>query len=447
MRNIEDIYTLSPVQQGVLCHTLAHSDGGAYVERVSWSLHGQLNVSAFHVAWEEMVQHHTILSTSFVYENVVEPLQIVRRRVTVPWVQYDWRALSESEQQSRLRCLLEAERRGFDLSDAPLIRLTLIRLAPEAYHFIWSYHHLLLDGWSVSLILKEVQDRYAALLQEKQLLIAETRPYREYIAWLQQQDINEAENYWRQKLTGFIYSALNGFSGNNCGGNKSYSEQQSYLSAEATFNLRAKAREHQWTVSTLIEAAWGLVLSHYGGKKDLVFGSRVSGRPMELPGSETMVGLFMNTLPLRIQVKPEERVCDWLTQLQAQQVERHRYQYNPLTLVLQWSEATPGQPLFESVIVFENMPVEDSLQLPTIDVRHLMHHEIAKDYPLTVAVVPGLQFRLQISYDNGRFERATIARMVCHLQKILASLAADTEQCVATLLMLTRQDSQTHVAP
>jgi amino acid adenylation domain-containing protein len=445
MKNVEDIYTLSPMQQGLLFHTLADSGSGAYVERVSWSLHGQLNVAAFRAAWELIVQHHTILRTAFVHKNVVEPLQIVRQRVMLPWVQHDWRPLLRSEQQSRLMSLLEAERRGFDLSEAPLMRLTLIQLAPEVFHFVWSYHHLLLDGWSVSLILKEVRDRYSTLSQEEQLLTVETRPYRDYIAWLQQQDIKDAERYWRETLRGFTSPTLDGLSRYNSAKKKRYCVQQSSLSTAATATLQATARQNRWTLNTLIQGAWGLLLSRYCGEGDVVFGTVVSGRPAELAGGETMVGLFINTLPLRVQVRQGERVREWLTRLQAQQVEIRRYEYSPLIQVQQWSEVRRGRPLFESIVVFENLPVDESLlqQMSTIEVRNLVHHEMETGYPLTVAVVPGQQLRIQLNYDGGRFETATIARMFRHLEQILEGIAGNAEQLVTDLPMLTLEEQHT----
>ena len=446
MKNVEDIYTLSPMQQGLLFHTLADSGSGAYVERVSWSLHGQLNVDAFRAAWEQIIQHHTILRTAFLHEEVDEPLQVIRRRVKLPWVQHDWQSRLPSDQQARLTSLLEGERRGFNLSQAPLMRLTLIRLAPEAYHFLWSYHHLLLDGWSVALILKELQVNYGALSQEAQMLTARPRPYRDYIAWLQRQDIKRAENYWRETLKGFISPTFLGrdsFSRNNSAP-KSYRQQQRYLSAEATSTLRATARQHQLTLNTFVQGAWGLLLSRYSGEDDVVFGTVVSGRPAELPGAETMIGLFINTLPLRANVKQGEHVREWLSRLQAQQVEMREYEYSPLIQVQQWSELKRGLSLFDSIIVFENLPVDDSQQqqMSTIEVRNLVHHDMTTGYPLTVAVVPGQELRIQITYDSTCCEEAMVARMVRHMEKILEGMVADAEQLVATLPMLTATEQR-----
>src|ERR671918_2513532 len=202
--SIEDIYNLSPMQQGMLFHTLHAPDSGVYYEQVSYSLTGNLNVSAFKQAWWQVVQRHPILRTAFYWEEFNEPLQVVYRQVVLPWVEEDWRGVSPSEQQARLEAFLEADRaRGFALGQAPLMRCALLRAAEERYYFVWSFHHLLLDGWSLPLVLKEVSACYEAYCGGRAISLKHPRPYRDYILWLQRQDLAQAEGFWRQALRGF----------------------------------------------------------------------------------------------------------------------------------------------------------------------------------------------------------------------------------------------------
>src|SRR5215211_4621871 len=204
MKNVEDIYSLSPMQQGLLFHALSDSANGAYVERVSWLLSGNVDVAAYRSAWEHAVKSHPILSTSFHFAGLDEPVQVVRRSVKLPWQQNDWRLFSTAEQEQRFSELLKEERRqGFKLTSAPLMRCTLMQLQPNLYRFLWTYHHLLLDGWSISLVLRDVLATYERLRRSQPVQPVVGRPYRDYIGWLQQQDAKAAEIFWREKLAGF----------------------------------------------------------------------------------------------------------------------------------------------------------------------------------------------------------------------------------------------------
>uniref|UniRef100_UPI001CFC7AD8 non-ribosomal peptide synthetase n=1 Tax=Microseira wollei TaxID=467598 RepID=UPI001CFC7AD8 len=203
-QNIEDIYPLSPAQQGILFHSLYAPKAGMYFVQMSYVLHCNLNVSAFEQAWQQIIDRHAVLRTSFHWENLERSLQIVYRQVQLPLEQYDWRLIAPREQQQQIEAFLQADReQDFDFSQAPLMRLTLIRLEDNTYQFVWSKHHLILDGWSTALILKEVLDAYTALSQGQDFLSVCCRPYGDYIAWLQQQDLSVAETFWRQLLKGF----------------------------------------------------------------------------------------------------------------------------------------------------------------------------------------------------------------------------------------------------
>ena len=165
-RNIEDIYPLSPMQQGMLFHSIYAPESGMYVEQMSCTLRGSLSVDAFERAWRRVISRHTPLRTAFVWQDLDEPLQVVQRQVSLPLEQHDWRALTSAQQAARLEAFQHEDRqRGLDLSEAPLMRLTLIRLADDRYQFVWTHHHLLIDGWSVPLLFQEVFQLYEAFRQ------------------------------------------------------------------------------------------------------------------------------------------------------------------------------------------------------------------------------------------------------------------------------------------
>lgn len=443
-KNIEDAYGLSPMQQGMLFHSLYAPASGVYVEQVSAAVQG-LNIPAFEKAWQQVVERHPILRTAFVWENLENPLQVVGRRVQLPLIVYDWRH-SPVEQQ-RIEALLQAERiRGFELSKAPLMRLVLIQLAEDSYHFLWSHHHLLLDGWSTSLILKEVFAFYEAFCQNRDLRLARPRPYRDYIAWLQKQSLSEAEAFWRQTLKGFIApTPLNVERSFSSLGNSQtdYEEQQITLPTATTAALQSLARQHQLTLNTLVQGAWALLLSRYSGDADVVFGTTVSGRPTTLAGADAMVGLFINTLPVRVQVSPEEFILPWLKQFQTQQAEARQYEYSPLVQIQKWSEVPPGSPLFESIVVFENYPIDPDMEQGSgnLAIRHVQVLE-QTNYPLTVVARPGLELGLNILYDRHRFDFGAIARMLGHLKTLLEGIVANPDRCLWDLPLLTARERQ-----
>ena len=358
-KNIENIYPLSPLQQGMLFHTLLSPNSGVYFNQVIYTLTGRLQGATMQRAWQEAADRHEPLRTLFVWEGKEKPLQVVRRRVTVPWEELDWRGLSADEQSKMRTAFLQADRqRGFDLAHAPLMRLALVWLGEDHYELIWSHHHLLMDGWSSFLILKDVMAIYHACSEDRDCRLEPVRPYRDYISWLQGQDLAEAEGFWRGELKGF--AAPTPLLGSPAHGKD---EDQDYEPAELlgnsppllTAELRAFASRHGLTLSTIVQGAWAILLSRYSGEEDIVFGSTVSGRPAELAGVELMAGLFINSLPVRAQFSPQDTTLAWLKDFQDKLVELRQYEHTPLVEVQGWSEVGRDQQLFESLLIFRKL--------------------------------------------------------------------------------------------
>jgi Non-ribosomal peptide synthetase modules and related proteins len=444
-KNIEDTYPLSPLQEGMLFHALYAPESEVYFEQLSGVLGGKLQAGGFKWAWQQVVNRHPILRTAFVWKNLEKPMQVVGRRVGVLLEQQDWRDLAALEQEERLEAYLKADRRrGFQLFKAPLMRLALFQVAEDTYHFVLSFHHLLLDGWSLSLVLKEVLACYEAFRGDQELRLERPRPYRDYIAWLQQQDLAQAERFWREALRGLTAPTPLGVDRGVWGRERAprYAEQGLELSAAVTGQLRALAREHRLTLNTLVQGAWALLLSRYSGEEEVVFGATVAGRPAGLVGVEAMVGLFINTLPVRVEVPSQASLLPWLQQLQGRQVEREQYAYSPLVAIQGWSEVPRGVPLFESLVVFENYPVEASLteQRDGVQIREVRAVEWT-NYPLTVvAAAPGAELALKVSYEAARFEVATITRLLGHLQTLFGGMVAQPEQRLTELPLLSEAE-------
>src|SRR5438552_2020595 len=281
---VEDIYELSPVQQGMLFHSIL--DAGVYLEQFVCTFHGRLDVGAFERAWQRVVARHSILRTSFFWDDLEKPLQVVHRHVTVPLAQHDWRGRSADEQRAHLETFLREERgRGFVVSAAPLLRLAIIRVSDDVHHFVSSHHHLLIDGWSQGLLMREVLAFYDVFSRGQELALAQPTPYVDYIGWLQEQDLAAAEQFWRRELAGVSGPTplvADRPAGSLSDSSRAYDTEQVRLSEEATGALRSLAREHQLTINTIALGAWALLLNRYSGDEVVVFGATVSGRSAPL---------------------------------------------------------------------------------------------------------------------------------------------------------------------
>jgi amino acid adenylation domain-containing protein len=439
-KNVEDMYPLSPMQQGLLFHARYAPDSALYFVQWAAVLRSDLNIPLFQAAWQTAIDRHPALRTLFVWEGLDRPLQVVRQQVNAPWIVLDWQHLSEGAQHDELATLLLADQsRGFDLARVPLMRFHLIQLADNIYQFVWSFHHLLMDGWSIALILKEAFAQYTASCHGTAFEPAPAQPYRDYIAWLQHQDLAQAEQFWRTALRGFTVPTplMVDQSCQGLAGIAEHGEFYDALPATATARLQSFVRTHQLTLSTLIHGAWALLLSRYSGTEDVLFGSVVSGRPTELAGAETMIGVFLNTLPVRVRAQRDARLLPWLQALHVQQVEARQYEYSPLAQVQSWSEVERGLPLFESLLSFENYPAE---WLSLDDAALKIHGGRAierTNYPLNLSVITGAELSLKLIYDTRRFDATTIERLAGHFKTLLQSMAADPAQPLADVALLT----------
>ena len=471
--NIEDIYELSPMQRGMLFHTLYAPHSGVYMEQALFSIEGALDFTSLREAWQRVAARHTTLRTAFLWEELDEPIQVVYQSVQVPWMCYDWRDLSSADQQSKLEELVTADRAlGFDLAQPPLLRLTLLHISNDTHIFLLTHHHLLLDGWSLTIILQEAIGAYNALRAGQEPQFKSRRPYRDYIGWLQRQNLAEAEAFWRHYLRGFTVPTplmlATSVHGDELGEPLTLPSQQDLaakrelrlrggrpvelqgitLSQETTIELNTFARRHQLTLNTLVQGAWALLLSLYNvgadhgpdSSADIVFGATVAGRPADLIGAEAMVGLFINTLPVRVQVTAQSILLPWLKQLQAQQVEARQYDYTPLVQVHGWSEVPRGQSLFESLVVFENYQAASFGEpgksgAEPMRLRFLQSLE-QTNYPLVLVVVPGPEMEILLGYEIARFAPAAMRRALGFLCTLLKSFVAYPQSRLADISLL-----------
>ncbi|HEY1016648.1 MAG TPA: condensation domain-containing protein, partial [Herpetosiphonaceae bacterium] len=432
-RALADLYPLAPLQQGMLFQSLYTPGAGVYVEQIAWQVRGALDAAAFQQAWQHVIDQHPILRTSFHWQQLDAPLQAVRHHAPLPFERHDWQSAAPGDWPARLDAFLGADRRrGVDLSTAPLMRVSLIHLAAGAWYLVWSFHHLILDGWSVSMVLNGVMAAYQAIRGDAAPQLARSRPYRDYIEWIARQDQEETARFWRAQLRGVTAPTPLPFEQPGSAADVAYAEQEVRLAPEALAPLRALAQQRHLTLNTLIQGAWAMLLGHYSGRADVVFGSVVSGRPPTLAGVETMVGLFINTLPVRITLHPEQPLATWLGGVQEQQADLRQYEYTPLVQVQGWSEVPRGTPLFENLLAFENYPLEERRDEPDGALEFVYQRfESNLDYPLGLIAVPGNELRLRLWHDARRFPAARITLVLTDLAALLERFAAAPDQALA----------------
>jgi amino acid adenylation domain-containing protein/non-ribosomal peptide synthase protein (TIGR01720 family) len=454
--NIEDIYPLSPLQQGLLFHSLYEPGSGIYVEQLGWALEGAFHADAFEQAWQFAAARHPALRTAFAWEGLEEAVQVVHRSASPILDRLDWMHIPVDEHEQRLDELLELDRqRGFDLSIAPLMRLTLVERAPRRRYLIWSHHHLLLDGWSVPLVLREVFGHYVASRHGRTLDLAPVPPFRSYIQWLSEQDSASAEIYWRGLLRGFTApTPLRSVPATSVvSPGQHYGARSHFLPEALAEALRTFSRSHRLTLNTLVQGAWALLLSRYSGQEDVVWGYTVSGRPPELPGVEEMVGLFINTLPARVKVYRDAPLVEWLGALQEAQMAGRQFQHIPLSKIHGWSDIPSGQPLFESILGFENYPLPEmgagdeatsGSNSEDTDFRlYPLRSHSRTNFPLSLIVMPGSPIEIRLLYQGSRFDEAAVDRLAGHLRTLLENISkSPPTQAIGKLSLLSAEERQ-----
>ncbi|MBL8675864.1 MAG: amino acid adenylation domain-containing protein, partial [Alphaproteobacteria bacterium] len=442
---IKDIYPLSPMQEGLLFHSLYAPHSDAYFVQSLFNFEGTINILAFQSAWQKICDSHSIFRTGFFWQDGEDPEQYVLESIDIPFEILDWQGLEEAEQKQKLDAFLQEDRKkGFDLSKPPLFRLTLIQWQPQKYSLIWSQHHILLDGWCLPIVLRDVLQAYEATLQGKEPQFPSRRPFRDYIAWLQHQDIEQAEKFWKDTLHNLEEPTRLSFKGLiHSTSAKDYDTYHTVLSENDTENLRKFAQDHGLTLNTLLQGAVGAVLKAYTRQKEIVLGVTISGRSINLPGIEDMVGLFINTLPLCMEFKSEDTILSFLHTLQQNTQKLNDYAYASLAQVQSWSGM--NQSLFDVLFVFENYPVEENVKTPKcgFEIKDVKISE-KSEYPLTIAVVPGNQLCLMFSYQTEHFNEDLIKKLAEHIKHVLKGVInspkEDLLKSIYELPLLTSQE-------
>jgi amino acid adenylation domain-containing protein len=438
----EKAHPLTPTQEAMLLYSVYAPKSAAYFEQFCYEYRGALDVDTFTAAWQQVVNRHSILRTSFRWNEEAGPRQIVHDEVVVPVVFEDWRDVTDHEHT--LTEFLEADcARGFDVALAPLIRVAVLQTGSDSFYIVISNHHLVLDGWSLGILRREVTLVYHALTDGQEIELPEAPEFSAYVDWLRNQKRDDGEGFWQKELAGFTQPdalPIDLAPATLPGADESFGELAIEVPEELSSRLQTAARKHRLTMSTIAQGAWALLLSRYCRSNDVLFGITVSGRPYDFEEVDSLVGVLINTLPLRVQIPANSTTANCLQELQKRVSRLREHETTSLKQILEWSDLPHNRPLFETLVVFENFIGHD-LQLNLGgDIQLSQSHLARTNYPLVLVVNPHAELGLRVIYHRSRFASDAIERLLNHLVTLLESLADDFEQPVTSVNVLSERE-------
>jgi len=437
-QGVEDVLPLSPMQEGLFFHARYDPAGtDVYVVQHVFHLDGPLDSQVLRASVQALLDRHPNLRAGFPQLDNGQPVAVIPGHVVLPWHEYDLSALDTAEADAHLaRLAADDHAHRFDLAVPPLLRCSLVHLSPYRHRLIMISHHLLLDGWSLPLLVGELRTLYTHHADPS--VLPRATPYRDYLAWLTRQDQAAAEAAWRHALAGLAEPTHLAPVDR---ARAPMLPDQFTLQVPEQFStaLNKYARRHGLTLNTILQASWALLLGRITGSQDVVFGAVVSGRPPQLPGVEAMIGLFINMIPVRVQLNPAEPLITMITRLQDHQSTLAAHQHLGLPHLQHLTGMTE---LFDTAMVFENYP-RDSRDLPTPDTGLRITKITGRDathYPLTLIACSTPQLRLRLDYRSDLFDSVTIEALAARLLRLLEAVVADPDQPLSRIDILTAEE-------
>jgi amino acid adenylation domain-containing protein/non-ribosomal peptide synthase protein (TIGR01720 family) len=453
---IEDIYTLSPLQEGMLFHALYDSDSSTYFEQISYRLSGEFDVHLLEKSLTELFKRHDILRTVFMHKGDERPIQVVLKERPVDFYYMDLRPMpGQEEKETFLNVFREEDRtlRTFNLSQDVLMRLAVIQLETNLYEFIWSHHHILMDGWCMGILISEFLEIYGSYLENRPYQLSDPPRYRWYIQWLERVNKEASRRYWAGYLE--YYDEAAGIPGTlplDLSTGSDYKNDQVFyqLDAGKAVRLIGLIGKHQVTLNTLIQVVWGIILAKYNNTQDVVFGAVVSGRPHDLEGVETMVGLFINTIPVRIRFDEKTTFNELIQKVQQEAVESEPHHYYPLAEIQ--AQSALGQHLLNHIMIFENYPIQENLEeileekdgeKPGLkfELSHVISFE-QTNYAFNIMVGALDRIVIKFLYNGNLYERKFIETFAGSFGKLFGQILENENLEVKKLTLLSPEEKQ-----
>lgn len=423
-KNIIAMYELSPVQEGMLFHGLFDNGSTAYMEQYVFDFNEGLDIPAFKLSAEYVINNHSILRSNFLHDQFSIPVQCVFRKVSLPLVIIDFSQYTEAVQAQKMEQYLEEDKNTkFDFSKAPLIRVALIKVSEIAYKMVWTHHHILLDGWSMPIVMAELMGAYECYGRGKLPAQQKVDLYEDFIKYIKSKDSFDEEQFWTNYMNGFDTPSLLPFVSDKIERNNGGELKEIPLSFDSVFTekIRAYAQRNRLTVNTIVQGMWSLMLSKYTGNPDVAFGVTVSGRPGDLNGAEERVGMFINTLPLRTIVDDSRGVVEWLAEVQNEHTQAREYQYSAISNIQRWAKVTGD--FFDSIIVFENFPMGEVIEQDALLKVGDVEISDGNNYLLSIIAVLNEELNLKFSFNNSLLDEGQVEVMIGHFKNLLEQLA------------------------
>ncbi|WP_189457513.1 amino acid adenylation domain-containing protein, partial [Aquimarina muelleri] len=419
------LYQLSPLQEGMLFHGVFTEHSNAYVEQLVIDFSKPIDTETMRISWEYVIQNHSILRSAFIYGKFSTPLQRVHKNVKLPFEELDYSVYQESEQEALLSSFLEEDKnKGFEFSKPPLMRITIIKSTSDIYKMVFTHHHIVMDGWSLSIMVGELMMAYETISKGEKLPEIKEDLFEEYIKYIAEKDPYEEKRFWKKYLDKLEFPTLLSFSENRLSRNKGigdYRINSEIINSTDTEKLKEYAQKNRITVNTIVQWVWSLLLSKYTGNKTVVYGVTVSGRPTGMENSENKVGLYINTLPLCTSIDHDKTVVASLQEIQKAHTICREHQYTSLATVQQYS-GIKGD-LFDSILVFENYPISEEVfkEESLLEVTSMEAKE-KTNYPLTITVSLGRELEIDFSYNMSSLGAEKVTMIKGHFNKVLDQL-------------------------
>ncbi|WP_024120185.1 surfactin non-ribosomal peptide synthetase SrfAC [Bacillus halotolerans] len=440
---VQDMYYLSPMQEGMLFHTILNPGQSFYLEQITMKVKGDFNIKCLEESMNVIMDRYDVFRTVFIHEKVKRPVQVVLKKRQFHIEEMDLTRLSESEQTDKINEYKAQDKiKGFDLTRDIPMRAAIFKKADNSFEWVWSYHHIILDGWCFGIVVQDLFKVYNALREQKPYSLPPVKPYKEYIKWLEKQDKQASLRYWREYLEDFE-------------GQATFAEQrkkqkEGYEPKELLFSLPEAetkaftelAKSQHTTLSTALQAVWSVLISRYQRSDDLAFGTVVSGRPAEIKGVEHMVGLFINVVPRRVKLAENMTFNGLLKQLQEQSLESEPHQYVPLYDI----QSQANQPkLIDHIIVFENYPLQDASNEESgqngFDMEDVHVFE-KSNYDLNLMASPGDEMLIKLAYNENVFDEAFMLRLKSQLLTAIQQLIQHPDQPVSTIDFIDEKEKE-----
>ncbi len=436
-QKIQDIYVLSPMQEGMLYHYLMDRQSPAYFEQFDLALCGRIDQALLEESFRRLVARHDALRTIVRYDKTRRPVQIVLK-------ERKFNLHFEETPESDVEAFKLADReRGFDPTKDMLMRVSLLQIGPERYRLIWSFHHIVMDGWCLGILYNDLLHIHEALRQGREPNLDAPVPYKNYIAWLARQDKTGGLDFWKKRLDGYENKAVvPACPPGGCGRQEGYRQALHVFDIEKAVmeKMTRIGMEHQITINTIFQTVWGILLQRYNNTSDVVFGAVVSGRPSEIEGVEGMVGLFINTVPVRIASHPDMRLIDLLQKAQAEALQGRAHDYIPLADI---QSATPlKSDLIDHILVFENFPFEDDPKKASDNGFQIEDVQVFEqvNYNFSMTVIPGDPYRVRMSYNAFVYDDDFVGQIGAHFLNVLRQAAANPQAALKALEILSDEE-------